>query len=81
MTTAKGQNMRASDGSRNKRFFRHFANPAVTLARGFTTTFSGIAINHVPAFIAAQLVGAAPGPWSPRLCLLRGRWTFSKADK
>src|SRR5712692_1533351 len=36
-----------------------FANPAVTLARGFTTTFAGIAINHVPAFIAAQLVGAA----------------------
>jgi glycerol uptake facilitator-like aquaporin len=38
-----------------------FANPAVTLARGFTTTFAGIAINHVPAFIAAQLVGAAIG--------------------
>lgn len=36
-----------------------FANPAVTLARGFTTTFAGIAINHVPAFIIAQLVGAA----------------------
>ena len=36
-----------------------FANPAVTLARGFTTTFSGIALNHVPAFVAAQLVGAA----------------------
>jgi glycerol uptake facilitator-like aquaporin len=35
-----------------------FANPAVTLARGFTTTFAGIAINHVPGFIAAQLVGA-----------------------
>ena len=35
-----------------------FANPAVTLARGFTTTFSGIAINHVPAFVAAQVVGA-----------------------
>jgi glycerol uptake facilitator-like aquaporin len=35
-----------------------FANPAVTLARGFTTTFTGIAINHVPAFIVAQLVGA-----------------------
>ena len=34
-----------------------FANPAVTLARGFTTTFAGIAINHVPAFIVAQLVG------------------------
>jgi glycerol uptake facilitator-like aquaporin len=36
-----------------------FANPAVTLARGFTVTFAGIAINHVPAFIVAQLVGAA----------------------
>src|SRR6516165_11425530 len=35
-----------------------FANPAVTLARGFTTTFAGIAINHVPAFIIAQLIGA-----------------------
>jgi glycerol uptake facilitator-like aquaporin len=33
----------------------------VTLARGFTTTFSGIAINHVPGFIVAQLVGAAVG--------------------
>lgn len=38
-----------------------FANPAVTLARGFTTTFAGIAINHVPGFILAQLVGAAVG--------------------
>jgi glycerol uptake facilitator-like aquaporin len=36
-----------------------FANPAVTLARGFTTTFAGIAINHVPAFMVAQLAGAA----------------------
>jgi len=36
-----------------------FANPAVTLARGFTTTFAGIAINHVPAFIVAQFIGAA----------------------
>jgi glycerol uptake facilitator-like aquaporin len=36
-----------------------FANPAVTLARGFTTTFAGIAIGHVPAFVAAQLAGAA----------------------
>jgi glycerol uptake facilitator-like aquaporin len=36
-----------------------FANPAVTLARGFTTTFAGIAINHVPAFIVSQLIGAA----------------------
>jgi glycerol uptake facilitator-like aquaporin len=36
-----------------------FANPAVTLARGFTTTFAGIAINHVPGFVLAELVGAA----------------------
>jgi glycerol uptake facilitator-like aquaporin len=35
-----------------------FANPAVTLARGLTTTFAGIALNHVPGFVAAQLVGA-----------------------
>ncbi len=35
-----------------------FANPAVTLARGFTTTFAGIALNHVPAFIVAQIIGA-----------------------
>jgi glycerol uptake facilitator-like aquaporin len=40
-----------------------FANPAVTLARGFTTTFAGISINHVPAFIIAQLIGAAFGAW------------------
>jgi glycerol uptake facilitator-like aquaporin len=36
-----------------------FANPAVTLARGFTTTFAGIAIDHVPAFVISQLCGAA----------------------
>lgn len=36
-----------------------FANPAVTLARGFTTTFAGIAISDVPGFAAAQIVGAA----------------------
>jgi hypothetical protein len=35
-----------------------FANPAVTLARSFTDTFSGIRPTDVPCFIAAQLVGA-----------------------
>ena len=35
-----------------------FANPAVTIARTFTDTFSGIAPGNAPAFIAAQLVGA-----------------------
>jgi len=35
-----------------------FANPAVTLARGFTATFSGIALTDVPAFVVAQIAGA-----------------------
>ena len=33
-----------------------FANPAVTIARGFSDTFAGIYPGHVPAFIAAQLL-------------------------
>jgi glycerol uptake facilitator-like aquaporin len=36
-----------------------FANPAVTLARGFTATFAGIGIGNVGAFLACQLIGAA----------------------
>ena len=36
-----------------------FANPAVTLARAFTATFSGISPADVAPFIAAQLAGAA----------------------
>src|SRR5205085_4324643 len=36
-----------------------FANPAVTLARGLTSTFAGIAIGDVPSFVVAQLAGAA----------------------
>ena len=35
-----------------------FANPAVTLARSATDTFSGIRPSDVPGFVAAQLVGA-----------------------
>ncbi len=52
-----------------------FANPAVTLARAVTDTFTGIRPADVPAFVAAQLVGAAaatallawllPAPVSP----------------
>lgn len=34
-----------------------FANPAVTLARGFTATFSGIEPAGIPAFMLAQLAG------------------------
>lgn len=36
-----------------------FANPAVSLARAATNTFSGIRPIDVPGFIAAQLIGAA----------------------
>jgi glycerol uptake facilitator-like aquaporin len=36
-----------------------FANPAVTLARSATDTFAGIRPADAPAFIAAQLIGAA----------------------
>lgn len=36
-----------------------FANPAVTIARSLTDTFAGIRPQDVPAFIAAQLAGAA----------------------
>jgi len=35
-----------------------FANPAVTIARSLTPTFSGIAPWDAPAFIAAQFIGA-----------------------
>ncbi|UTW55010.1 MIP/aquaporin family protein [Kordiimonas sp. SCSIO 12610] len=35
-----------------------FANPAVTFARSFTDTFSGIMREDVPLFIIAQLLGA-----------------------
>jgi glycerol uptake facilitator-like aquaporin len=35
-----------------------FANPAVTIGRAFTDTFAGIAPTSVPAFAAAQFLGA-----------------------
>jgi glycerol uptake facilitator-like aquaporin len=35
-----------------------FANPAVTLARALTDTFSGIARGGVPGFLAAEITGA-----------------------
>jgi glycerol uptake facilitator-like aquaporin len=36
-----------------------FANPAITVARSLSDSFAGIAPSGVPAFILAQLVGAA----------------------
>jgi glycerol uptake facilitator-like aquaporin len=35
-----------------------FANPAVTIARALSDTFAGIAPGDVPAFLAAQFLGA-----------------------
>lgn len=43
-----------------------FANPAVTLARGFTNTFAGIGLGNVPAFILSQIAGAALALWTDR---------------
>ena len=48
-----------------------FANPAVTIARCFTDTFSGIQPLDAPAFIAAQIVGAV-------LVTLLFRWFFAE---
>ncbi len=44
-----------------------FANPAVTLARAFTDSFTGISLADAPGFVAAQLVGAV-------LAVLLFRW-------
>ncbi len=38
-----------------------FANPAVTLARAMTDSFSGIRMLDVPGFVVAQIVGAVSG--------------------
>ena len=46
-----------------------FANPAITVARSLTNTFSGIAPNDVPLFILAQLFGAA-------CAAVLARWLF-----
>ena len=51
-----------------------FANPAVTIARAFTDTFSGIMPAHAPAFVAAQIAGAA-------LAVLFFRWLLPPPDE
>lgn len=54
-----------------------FANPGITLGRMLSDTFAGIAPASAPAYIAAQLVGAALGVLVVRLIILprpaRGR--------
>lgn len=47
-----------------------FANPAVTIARALTDTFSGIRPLDAPGFIAAQLIGAA-------LAVIVFRWFYA----
>ena len=50
-----------------------FANPAVTIARSLTDTFSGIAIGDAPGFIVAQLVGAT-------LAAIFAAWMFAREN-
>jgi glycerol uptake facilitator-like aquaporin len=50
-----------------------FANPAVTIARSLSDTFSGIAPGDVPAFLAAQFLGAT-------VALMLLRWLFRSRD-
>jgi glycerol uptake facilitator-like aquaporin len=51
-----------------------FANPAVTLARSLTDTFSGIRPIDVPGFALAQCAGAV-------LAAVFARWLLYEADK
>lgn len=50
-----------------------FANPAITIARSLTNTFSGIRPHDVPLYIAAQLVGALPAMVVSRTLFLTPR--------
>jgi glycerol uptake facilitator-like aquaporin len=50
-----------------------FANPAITVARSLSDTFAGIAPRDVPAFVAAQLLGAACGA-------VAARWLFAEPE-
>jgi glycerol uptake facilitator-like aquaporin len=50
-----------------------FANPAVTLGRAFTDSFTGIRPADVPLFVVAQLAGALAAGWACRLLLPDGR--------
>ena len=49
-----------------------FANPAVTIGRSFTDTFAGIAVTHMPGFIASQMLGAL-------LAVAVFGWLFAKS--
>lgn len=55
-----------------------FANPAVTIARAFTDTFSGIRGDDAAAFIAAQMIGATLA--APSAVFLFGREKLAPAS-
>ncbi len=46
-----------------------FANPAITIARSFTDTFTGIAPMDIPGFVAAQIAGALAAMGAARVLL------------
>jgi glycerol uptake facilitator-like aquaporin len=49
-----------------------FANPAITIARSLTDTFSGIAAGSVAPFILAQLLGAGSA-------VITAKWLWSES--
>lgn len=49
-----------------------FANPAITIARALTDTFTGIAPASAPGFIAAQFAGGLCAHWLERLIYPKG---------
>jgi glycerol uptake facilitator-like aquaporin len=51
-----------------------FANPAVTIARSLTDSFSGIAMGDMPFFILAQMLAVWPA------CHLAG-WLFAPREQ
>jgi len=51
-----------------------FANPAITIIRSLSDSFAGISPAHVPAFVIAQLAGAA-------LAALTASWLFRDGTK
>ncbi len=49
-----------------------FANPAITIARSFTDTFTGIAPADIPGFVIAQIVGALAAMGAARVLFADG---------
>ncbi|MEU3402353.1 aquaporin [Streptomyces sp. NPDC006670] len=50
-----------------------FANPAVTIGRAFTDTFTGIAPGSVPGFVGMQLLGVVVGLALVAVIFMRGK--------